>query len=96
MHSQFFTYDAYKERYQLFYSDPDTEKPNMLAPAQFTEQLQLLKDSYQVYDDLVQMGRIQQASTYFYSVVNHLENQLAIADASDNLNIQVVDPESLT
>jgi hypothetical protein len=50
----------------------------------------LLKESYQTYEEMLRMGKQEQAGQYYRSVINGLENQLAISDASDNFRIQLL------
>ncbi|MFC7440595.1 SGNH/GDSL hydrolase family protein [Laceyella putida] len=57
---------------------------------QFQETFQLLKESYQAYEDMLRMGHVDQAANYYAQVINRLENTLAIADASDNFHKQVL------
>lgn len=85
----FSTYEAYCERYQMFYNEEGDNRPSMLTAEQFSEQFQLLQESYQAYNDLLQMGHTQQAALYYAQVINSLEDQLAIADASNNLNQEI-------
>jgi hypothetical protein len=85
----FSTYEAYCERYRMFYNEEGDDRPPMLSAEQFSKQFQLLKESYRAYRDLIQMGQTEQAALYYAQVINSLEDQLAIADASDNLNQEI-------
>lgn len=80
----FDSYDAYQERYRLFYSEEGDQRPPMMNEEEFHERFQMLVESYQSYRDLVVMGNQDQANLFYQQVINQLENQLAIADASDN------------
>jgi hypothetical protein len=80
----FATYEAYLDRYKTFYDEEGDGRPGMLTAEQFQEHFELLQESYQSYHDLIQMGHISEASLYYSQIINQLENQLAIADASDN------------
>ncbi|MBA4493195.1 hypothetical protein ACFO25_07050 [Paenactinomyces guangxiensis] len=88
MNPDFFSYDAYLERYKMFYNEEGDGRPSILSEEQFKGRL-LLKECYQAYEDLVQTGQIDRASNYYSQVINKLENELAMADASDNLHIQM-------
>lgn len=89
MHVQFSSYDAYMERYKMFYNEEGDGRPPILDQGEFENTFRLLQESYQTYKDLMEMGKMDQASNYYAQVINKLENQLAIADASDNFDIQI-------
>lgn len=91
MHA-FSTYEAYLERYKTYYDEEDDRRPEMLTVQEFTEKFQLLRESYQAYSDLIQMGHTLEASQYYSQIINQLENQLAIADASDNFRQEIYSP----
>lgn len=88
MNPDFSSYDAYLERYKMFYNEEGDGRPPILDKEQFHEHFQLLKDSYQTYEDYVQLGLTDQASNYYAQVINKLENELAIADGSNNFRKQ--------
>jgi hypothetical protein len=85
----FYTYEAYRDRYKTFYDEEGDGRPGMLTVQEFDEQFQLLRDSYQAYHDLIQMGHTTEAALYYSQIINQLENQLAIADASDNFKQEI-------
>ena len=85
----FQSYQAYLERYKMYYNEEGDNRPEVLTAEQFEEQFQILRDSYQAYHDLIQMGHTTEASLYYSQIINQLENQLAIADASDNFNQEI-------
>lgn len=90
MNGDFTSYEAYLERYQTFYDEELDDRPPVLDREQFTRLFQLLKESYQTYEEMLRMGKQEQAGQYYRSVINGLENQLAISDASDNFRIQLL------
>jgi len=90
MHPDFFSYDAYLERYKLFYNEEGDGRPPILNQEQFQEKFRLLQQSYQAYEDLIRLGKTDQAAQYYAHVINELENQLAIADASDNFRKRIM------
>ncbi|WP_028775361.1 hypothetical protein [Shimazuella kribbensis] len=85
----FYTYEAYLDRYKAYYDEEGDSRPGMLTVHEFEQQFQLLHDSYQAYHDLIQMGHTAEASLYYSQIINQLENQLAIADASDNFKQEI-------
>jgi hypothetical protein len=85
----FSTYEAYLDRYKTYYDEEGDGRPGMLSAHEFEEQFQLLRDSYQAYHDLIQMGHTTEASLYYSQIINQLENQLTIADASDNFRQEI-------
>ncbi|WP_131924124.1 hypothetical protein [Hazenella coriacea] len=89
MHTQFSSFEAYIERYKMFYNEEGEGRPPLLSPDEFKNTFRLLQESYQTYKDLMEMGQMDQASNYYAQVINKLENQLAIADASDNFDILI-------
>ncbi|SFJ08184.1 hypothetical protein [Thermoflavimicrobium dichotomicum] len=89
MIQDFSSYDAYLERYKMFYNEEGDERPPFLSEDQFQYHFQLLQESYQAYEELVQMGHMDEARNYYQQVINGLENILAIADASDNFSIEI-------
>lgn len=90
MQSDFSSYEAYLERYRMFYSEEDDQRPPILDRKSFQENFRLLKESYKAYQDLIKMGKMEEASQYYATVINGLENRLAIADASDNFQIRIL------
>jgi hypothetical protein len=89
MIENFSSYDAYLERYKMFYSEEGDNRPPILSKEQFEYQFQLLKESYDAYENLREMGHLDEASNYYQQVINGLENILAIADASDNFHKEI-------
>lgn len=85
----FASYQAYLDRYKTYYDEEGDGRPSMLTSHEFEEQFRLLRDSYQAYHDLIQMGHTTEASLYYSQIINQLENSLAIADASDNLGQEI-------
>ncbi|MCH5583896.1 hypothetical protein MK805_02800 [Shimazuella sp. AN120528] len=85
----FSTYEAYLNRYKTYYDEEGDERPGMLTSEEFYKQFKLLRESYQAYHDLIQMGQTTEASLYYTQIINQLENQLAIADASDNFRQEI-------
>jgi hypothetical protein len=88
----FTTYEAYLDRYKTYYNEEGDERPPVLSAQEFTEQFQLLHNSYQAYYDLIQMGHTDQAARYYVNVINQLEDQLAIADGSNNFGQEIFLP----
>lgn len=84
MISDFSSYDAYVERYKMFWSEEGDGRPPMLTREEFREKFKLLCDCYRTYWELMQDGQRDQAANYYINVINSLENELAIADGSDN------------
>jgi hypothetical protein len=80
----FSTYEAYIERYKMFYSEEGDGRPPILDQSDFQHYFNVLRDSYQTMYDLRAMGKWDQARQYYQEVINPLENLLAIADGSDN------------
>lgn len=89
MIQDFSSYEAYMERYKMFYNEEGDGRPPILSEAQFAEYFQLLKESYEAYEQLVQMGQSEEARNYYQQVINELEDLLAIADASDNFSRKI-------
>ncbi|AUS09437.1 hypothetical protein C1X05_11845 [Laceyella sacchari] len=90
MHDDFASYEAYLERYKMFYDEEGDGRPPIVSREQFAETFRLLKESYQAYEDMLRMGHMDQAANYYTQVINKLENTLAIADASDNFHKQIL------
>lgn len=90
MPADFASYEAYLERYKMFYNEEGDGRPPIISRKQFQKTFQLLKDSYQAYEDMLQLGHVEQAAHYYRQVINRLENTLAIADASDNFHKQIL------
>ncbi|WP_044642399.1 hypothetical protein [Risungbinella massiliensis] len=86
MNQDFTSYDAYLERYRLFYDEEGDERPPIMSQEEFQQRFDLLRDSYQVYQQYIDMGQVEQGSIYYQSVINGLENLLAIADGTDNFS----------
>lgn len=86
MNQDFSSYDAYLERYRLFYDEEGDGRPPMISQEEFQQLFALLRDSYEVYQQYVDMGNVEQGAIYYQSVINGLENQLAIADGTDNFS----------
>lgn len=80
----FSSYEAYLERYRMFWSEEGDSRPPMLSPEEFREKFQLLSECYRTYREMMQDGREDMAAEYYVNVINSLENELAIADGSDN------------
>lgn len=80
----FESYEAYLDRYKLFYSEEGDHRPPIMSEEEFQESFRALQHSYIAYQDMLKMGHMEQAQNYYQSLINDLENQLAIADASDN------------
>ena len=78
------SYDAYLERYRMFWSEEGDGRPPMLSEEEFRKKFQLLCECYKTYRDLMQDGQEDKAAHYYVNVINSLENELAIADGSDN------------
>jgi hypothetical protein len=91
MNPDFSSYEAYQERYRMFWSEEGDGRPPMLDRKEFQRTFAALRDSYEAYEDLVQMAKTDQAARYYANVINELENRLAIADASDNFRKQVIE-----
>ncbi|SEN05568.1 hypothetical protein [Lihuaxuella thermophila] len=91
MNPNFASYDAYLERYKMFYNEEGDGRPPLLNEDEFQKAFRLLKDSYNTYQDLLDMGEMDQAQNYYAQIINKLENELAIADASDNFRIRMYD-----
>jgi hypothetical protein len=89
MIQDFSSYEAYLERYKMFYNEEGDERPPILSEQQFAEYFRLLKESYDAYEQLVQMGQIEEATNYYQQFINGLEDLLAIADASDNFSRKI-------
>jgi hypothetical protein len=84
MIQDFSSYEAYLERYRMFWSEEGDGRPPMLSPEEFREKFQLLRECYRTYREMIQDGREDKAADYYVNVINSLENELAIADGSDN------------
>ncbi|SFS81672.1 hypothetical protein [Marininema halotolerans] len=80
----FTTYEAYQERYRLFWSEEGDHRPPLMSKHQFKGKFQLLRESYITYRDLLTQGQEEEAAMYYMNVINFLENELAIADGTDN------------
>jgi hypothetical protein len=78
------SYEAYLERYKMFYSEEGDHRPPILEQNDFHHYFNVLRDSYQSLADLRAMGKFEQARQYYQEVINPLENLLAIADGSNN------------
>ena len=90
MIEDFISYESYLKRYQTFYDEEEENRPPRLDREEFSRLFQLLAESYQTYEEMLSMGKMEQAGQYYGSVINDLENQLAISDASDNFRIQLL------
>lgn len=86
MEQDFSTYEAYLERYRLFYSEEGDGRPPIMSEIDFQHRFNLLRDSYQIYQQFIDMGQVEEGSHYYQNVINGLEDQLAIADGSDNFS----------
>lgn len=84
MNPDFTSYEAYLERYKLFYSEEGDQRPPMMSPEEFHMRFDLLRDSYKIYQQYIDMGQVEEGAIYYQNVINHLENQLAIADGLNN------------
>ncbi|MFC4076706.1 hypothetical protein [Salinithrix halophila] len=84
MQHPFTSYQAYLERYRLFWSEEGDDRPPMMTEENFQHTFQLLRESYGNYRDLINQGQEEEAAHYYANVINSLENDLAIADGSDN------------
>ena len=84
MIQDFSSYEAYLERYRMFWSEEGDGRPPMLSPEEFREKFQLLRECYRTYREMIQDGREDKTADYYVNVINSLENELAIADGSDN------------
>lgn len=84
MAKPFESYEAYLDRYKTFYSEEGDHRPPIMSEEEFQENFRALRHSYIAYQDMLKMGHMDQAQIYYQSLINDLENQLAIADASDN------------
>lgn len=84
MNPDFSTYEAYMERYKMFWSEEGDGRPPMLTEEGFRRSFQLLKESYQIYRQLLQQGQEEEAAYYYLNVIQSLENELAVADGADN------------
>ena len=80
----FASYEAYLERYKMFWSEEGDGRPPILSEGEFREKFKLLRECYQTYRELMQDGQEDKAANYYINVINSLENELAIADGSDN------------
>ncbi|SDW13211.1 hypothetical protein SAMN05444487_101356 [Marininema mesophilum] len=80
----FATYDAYKERYRLYWSEEGDHRPPLMSEEQFSNKFKLLRESYGTYRDLLNQGQEEEAAMYYMNVINFLENELAVADGTDN------------
>ncbi|MGA9172703.1 MAG: hypothetical protein WBZ33_01815 [Thermoactinomyces sp.] len=95
MNPDFTSYDAYMERYKTFYNEEGDGRPPLMEEPEFNKTFQLLAESYETYENLIEMGHLDQAATYYANVINSLENRLAIADASDNFRKRIIGSEYL-
>jgi hypothetical protein len=91
MERDFASYEAYLERYKMFWSEEGDGRPPLHDEQEFKRLFRLLEESYRAYRDLVQMGNMDQAANYYAQVINPLENELAIADAADNFHLRLPD-----
>jgi hypothetical protein len=83
MHS-FSSYEAYMERYKMFWSEEGDGRPPILSKEEFHRKFQLLKESYRTYWEMIRGGQESEAAHYYLNVINPLENELAVADGADN------------
>lgn len=90
MNHDFSSYEAYLERYKMFYDEEGDNRPPILEHEQFMRLFQLLKESYGTYKEMIELGHRKQAANYYSSVISDLENKLAIADASDNFHVDII------
>ncbi|MCS1350498.1 hypothetical protein [Mechercharimyces sp. CAU 1602] len=84
MNPNFSSYEAYRERYTMFWSEEGDGRPSILSPHEFSSTFQLMKESYSTYQDLIASGKEEEAAHYYGNVIHYLENKLAIADGMDN------------
>lgn len=89
MNPDFSSYEAYVERYNTFYDEEEKNRPPLMSREEFQQRFNLLRDSYQVYQQYLDMGEVDSGANYYRSIINQLENQLAIADASDNFQVDI-------
>jgi len=82
------SYDAYVARYQMYWSEEGTGRPPMLSPEEYREKYKLLCECYRTYWEMMRDGRKDKAANYYINVINSLENELAIADGSDNCPVE--------
>ncbi|PTM59451.1 hypothetical protein [Desmospora activa] len=80
----FHTYEAYLDRYRTFWSEEGDGRPGIMDESDFSRCMKLLRESYDNYQGLLISGQEEEAATYYGHVIHALENQLAIADGSDN------------
>ncbi len=85
----FETYEAYIERYKMFWSEEGDGRPPMLEKEEFQRKFKLLRDSYKTYWELIKSGEEDKAANYYLNVLNRLENELAIADGADNFIVDL-------
>lgn len=78
------SYDDYLKRYRMFWSEEGDDRPPMLSREEYREKYGLLCECYRTYWELMQGGQEDKAATYYTRVINSLENELALADGSDN------------
>jgi len=78
------SYDGYLERYRMYWSEEGADRPPMLSPEEYREKYKLLCECYRIYWQLMRDGEKDKAANYYINVINSLENELAIADGSDN------------
>ncbi|GGE14835.1 hypothetical protein GCM10011571_15440 [Marinithermofilum abyssi] len=84
MTREFFTYEAYIDRYKTFWSEEGDGRPEIMSREGFQQSMHLLQDCYETYRNMIQLGQEQEASRYYLNIINPLENELAIADGTDN------------
>jgi hypothetical protein len=80
----FSSYEAYIERYKMFWSEEGDGRPPILSETEFCKKFQLLKESYRTYWEMIRGGQESEAAHYYLNLINPLENELAIADGADN------------
>lgn len=80
----FHTYEAYLDRYRTFWSEEGDGRPPIMEEKDFSRCMELLRESYDTYRELLMSGQEEDAAVYYSRVIHALENQLAVADGSDN------------
>jgi hypothetical protein len=80
----FYSFEAYRDRYRTFWSEEGDGRPPLMEEDEFQRCMELLRESYDNYRGLLLSGREEQAAGFYSTVIHALENQLAIADGTDN------------
>ncbi|MDR6225016.1 hypothetical protein [Desmospora profundinema] len=81
---EFHTYEAYLDRYRTFWSEEGDGRPSLMEESEFNRCMKLLQESYDNYRGLLMSGQEEEAAGFYGRVIHALENQLAIADGTDN------------